>query len=164
MSMLFKACFLAISLVLLTACQTLGKSIPVQSIYSGLYCQAGQGMQWLDDEQDVNDAIGASRIFGKSVELPRWDKQKQRLLIVSMGTRPSAGHVLTLTGKEARLFNETLYLPLHYVEPLPDMLQAAVVTSPCLLITLPKKEHYLKVLWEDQGFNLLVEEDIGILD
>ena len=73
---------------------------------------------------------------------PAVDFPREGVLLVAMGQQPSAGYVLTLLDEVATVRDGLLTVRVNWREPAPSRRRAQVITTPCLLATLP-----------DAGFN-----------
>ena len=58
-----------------------------------------------------------------------------RFLALSKGVQPTSGYELSL-GNDARIVDNRLEIPVVWKTPLPDSLQAQMVTHPCLIVAL----------------------------
>ena len=65
---------------------------------------------------------------------PMVDFSREGVLLVAMGTRPSAGYGLSLTGESATVRDGVLSVRVDWREPPPGYRQAQVVTRPCLVL------------------------------
>lgn len=68
---------------------------------------------------------------------PAVDFPREGVLLVAMGQRPSAGYVLTLIDEVATVRDGLLTVRVNWREPAPGRRRAQVITTPCLLATLP---------------------------
>ncbi|QQS54424.1 MAG: protease complex subunit PrcB family protein [Candidatus Competibacteraceae bacterium] len=68
---------------------------------------------------------------------PPVDFSREGVLLVAMGTRPSAGYGLSLAGESATVRDGVLSVRVDWREPPPGYRQAQVVTSPCLALKVP---------------------------
>jgi hypothetical protein len=75
------------------------------------------------------------------------DYNKQSLIVVALGQKPTAGFYLQIESKEAIIKKQKLYLPIRVIEPDEDSVQAQVITSPCHIISVPQIE-FTKILLE----------------
>ena len=58
-----------------------------------------------------------------------------------MGIRPSAGYGLSLGSETLSVDGDTATVRIHVRRPSPGAVTAAVLTSPCLLVSLPPGEY-----------------------
>ena len=69
--------------------------------------------------------------------MPETDFNSQQLILLRMGQQPTPGY--GLANPEARLDAGTLHITVDWQSPPPGLLQAQVITYPCLLIALPQE-------------------------
>ena len=115
----------------------------VELLDSGVQCTPANDQPeavLIDDRQRLQRF--ASRLRGtilspSSPRLPAIDFERQRVLYISAGKRPTAGYSLTLDEPPFTLDGETAVLHLRLNTPPPDRMVAAVVTHPCILVQIP---------------------------
>lgn len=66
------------------------------------------------------------------------DFRSMNVLVLEMGYRPTAGYSLSINESEIRVKNNEALVIGQWDEPPGDSVQAQVVTSPCVIFTLPK--------------------------
>lgn len=89
------------------------------------------------------------RIAGRRFEpppAPRVDFAQRTLILLALGERPSAGYGLEVRSLERR--DVAIALRVAETRPLPDSMQAQVVTSPYLVLSLPRHEGPLELVIE----------------
>ncbi len=89
-------------------------------------------------------------------DLAAIDFDQLTVFIVSMGSQPTSGYSIELHADQASAQVTALTIPATWKEPAPDMMVAQVMTSPCIVITVPAK-HYETVAVRDQQGNTLLE-------
>ena len=89
-------------------------------------------------------------------DLAAIDFDQLTIFIVSMGAQPTAGYSIELHEDQAPLHGATLTIPATWKAPAPDMMVAQIMTSPCIVISLPAKR-YETVMVRDQQGNTLIE-------
>lgn len=126
--------------LLLTACaaqETVEPSgeVGVRTLASGLQCGKGEKatIVELDSTEARQSALDSERVF-----------------VISMGLRPTAGHSLSLAQERARLEHGVVTIPVIWREPAPGVITAQVITRPCLIVALEKRR-YAGVRVVDQG-------------
>lgn len=62
------------------------------------------------------------------------------LLVVHMGQKPSAGYSLSLASDTASVDKDTMTISLQYHQPPADSMQATVITSPCIMLSLNRDD------------------------
>ena len=98
---------------------------------------------WVSSAEELSRLMARrarDRIGGAPPSLPAVDPARERVLLVEMGERPTAGYALALAepGFEARKVGARLTL--DWIEPPPGAYVAQVITSPCLVVRLPLRE------------------------
>ncbi len=68
-----------------------------------------------------------------------------QVFLLSLGTKPTSGHGLLLEEGPALYQNNILILPVKVMEPAENTMQAQVITTPCVLVSVPKN-NYRKVM------------------
>jgi len=79
------------------------------------------------------------------------DFSRESVFVIDMGRRASLGYSVSLAGREARLKDGRLEIRVAWEEPAAGMLQAQMVTSPCLVVGIPAGIHAEVVVLDAQG-------------
>ena len=87
---------------------------------------------------------------------PSIDFNAQRVLLIEMGQRNTAGYALLPADYAVRVADATAQINLIWKEPPPDAMVAQVITSPCLLLELPRGD-YRRVVVLDQESQVRAE-------
>jgi hypothetical protein len=58
-----------------------------------------------------------------------------------MGVHPTAGYSLSLAHTHARLDHDVVTIPLTWHEPAQGAITAQVITQPCLIVALEKRQY-----------------------
>lgn len=66
------------------------------------------------------------------------DFSREGIVLIAMGRQTTGGYGLSLTGAPALARDGVLTIPVDWREPPPGYAQAQVMTSPCLLVKVPK--------------------------
>ena len=148
--------FFIMLVVLLASCRESDDSITLEAVYQNTFCssQARVFMQ-LTDQQSMEAVVGAARMLGEKPELPQLDFANAYVLFISMGSRPSGGYRLVLNESQAVAYDNKLILPVVFKQPEEGMMQAAVMTSPCMIVSLSKGEYRRVVLQTDKALQSL---------
>ncbi|MBI3898786.1 MAG: protease complex subunit PrcB family protein [Gammaproteobacteria bacterium] len=72
---------------------------------------------------------------------PAVDFEKSGVLLVEAGQRPTAGYRLALTQSTVERTDSTARITLDWKTPPADAMTAQVLTSPCVMIELPKARY-----------------------
>jgi hypothetical protein len=93
----------------------------------------------------IQDAAGLARaqarmsrhVVGGAAEAPpEVDFTRERVLLIEMGQRPTAGYALALAEPAWVVEGAAARLRVSWIEPPPGAMVAQVLTSPCLLVRL----------------------------
>jgi hypothetical protein len=101
-------------------------------------------VEWIADGEAYVFAYKRTKqhIVGDASKPPLVDFTRQRVIAVYMGKRPTAGYGLGLASRNAEVGERgVLTLVVSWIEPLADAVLAQVITSPCLLVSVPKGDH-----------------------
>ena len=80
-----------------------------------------------------------------------------RFLALSQGVQPTSGYALSL-GKDARIVDNKLEIPVVWQTPLPDTLQAQMLTHPCLIVALDwpqERQNRMDINFIDQNGEII---------
>jgi hypothetical protein len=99
--------------------------------------QTGPSARWIGTEGAFRAAMGAGGVFGAEPD-PPVDFKREGVVAVYMGQRPTGGYGLTLESEDVAVANGVATLVVAFHEPSPGGMVIQVLTSPCLLVRLPK--------------------------
>jgi len=133
----FMALIALISFVGLAGCgsQPMQDLQPLPKTYSSQQCYVSQGEVniWLEEKAEWDQLPEKTRSEFSQANI-NWEQE--RILLLSEGQKPSAGYDLKLEGW---LLEQDYWQARKLVRsPAPGTLQAQLITSPCLLVVLPK--------------------------
>jgi len=94
--------------------------------------------RWIPSEGALRAALGAGGVFGEAAPSPAIDFKREGVLAVYMGQRPTAGYGLALHDPNVAIAKGVGTVVVRLEEPPPGAMVAQVLTSPCLLIRMPK--------------------------
>jgi PrcB C-terminal len=97
---------------------------------------AGPSARWITNEGALRAAMGSGGAFGEPATPV--DFHREGVLAVYMGQRPTAGHTLDLHDPNVPIANGVGTVTVRFEEPGPGSFVAQVLTSPCLLVRMPK--------------------------
>lgn len=140
------AILLLLACTALVGCNTVDKDSPdsadasVRKLLASPYCDsnAPQRASWVDDEQALR--MHWTRLHGHRVEpplVPALDFAVETVVLLEMGSRPSAGFVLDLATTRLVQDSGDHVVAISWQEPAPGAVVAQVLTSPCLMIAIP---------------------------
>lgn len=120
-------------------CRPVAPRIPVSVVYSGIHCNAGQQAfraAWVGHPEQV----AQQRAFPKSIGPIQWDPEKEGVLWLEMGVKPTGGYALELDDPEATVTAGAAVVTVRWRTPPPDGFVTQALTSPCLVLKLPKAD------------------------
>jgi hypothetical protein len=142
----------ALVCLLLTACAVQdadehAREVGVRTLTSGLQCGKSKGATIV--ELDSIEELDAQQ-FALLPDDMASTFNSERVFVISMGLRPTAGYRLSLAHARARLDHGVVTIPVIWHEPAPGAITAQVITQPCLVVALEKR-HYTGVRVVDQS-------------
>jgi hypothetical protein len=112
--------------------------INVRALTSGLQCGKGKGVTIVElDSIEELDARHSALLPGDMAST----FSSERVFVISMGLRPTAGYRLSLAPARARLEHGVVTIPVVWHEPPPGAITAQVITQPCLIVALEKRQY-----------------------
>ena len=138
--------------LMLTACRSNGvaEAMPAK-VEIALLTQSSQcwsdvvepSVVWISGSEAYKAAYEQTRrhILGGADYLPAVDFTRSHVVAVYMGKYSTAGYQLELSVETAEINDHELTLFVSWVEPPVDALVAQVITSPCLLVSIPKGDY-----------------------
>jgi hypothetical protein len=118
-------------------------AVPATAVRFGAQC-GGAGAEpsarWLGTEAAAREALGTEGPIDAAGRgaLPV-DFAKEGVVLVGMGSRPTAGYALTLSADRAEVKDGVATIAVRFEEPAPGAMLAQMLTSPCLLVALPRE-------------------------
>jgi hypothetical protein len=126
-------CLMVAGYGLPTGCRPVAHRIPVSVIYSGVHCGAGQQAfraTWIGHPDGVAQQGAVTGI--------QWDPEKEGVLWLEMGVKPTGGYALELDDPEATVTGGAAVVTVRWRTPPPDGFVTQALTAPCLVLKLPK--------------------------
>lgn len=126
-------------------------------LYQGSVCSrmlSKAGASWIDTPEDYDDVfqmIGKHGVGGKAPKPPVVDFQASGVLLVRMGTRPTAGYRLVAEQQVLQIKGDIARIAIEWAAPPADAVLAQVVTCPCTLIRIPKTGYGLIEVVDQHG-------------
>lgn len=109
------------------------RRIPVSVLYGGVHCGAGQQAfraTWIDRPDGVARQGAVPGI--------QWESEKEGALWLEMGVKPTGGYALELDDPEAVVRGGVAVVSVRWRTPDPNAFVTQALTSPCLVVKLPK--------------------------
>jgi hypothetical protein len=133
----------ALLCLMLTACAVqetdeLAGEVSVRALTSGLQCGKGKGVTIveLDSSQELDARHSALLPDDMASTF-----NSERVFVISMGLRPTAGYRLSLAHTRARLEHGVVKIPVTWHEPAGGAITAQVITQPCLIVALERRQY-----------------------
>jgi hypothetical protein len=118
--------------------------ITVESLYHNRQCGLQQQqIQWLDSREEylaLFAQLRKSYIGKQTIQPPAVDFANYGVLLLAMGRKATGGYVLELADGAASVTSGVLRLTVQWLEPRPGTMVTQVLTSPCLLLRIPRAE------------------------
>lgn len=144
--MRYKSCSTLLVYALMLACSS-HTQVPVSTIAQSQHCPVkspGLSVFRSNEELQKNLQTGAGplkqRLHSQELENAPFVAEQSWLMVVHMGQQASAGYALSLAADNAEVADGTLTLSLQYHRPQADSMQAAVITTPCIMLSVKKED------------------------
>lgn len=165
MTLFFKRVLIGVGLVFVSACQSGVKNVadPLMAklLFQGQQCghqQSFAAVTRIADEQALTAlAQQTGKIFSFTDKI---DFEQQLLLLVEMGMKPTTGYRLSLSDNEVEVDQHKAVLILNWQQPPADAFLAQVLTSPCLLVSIPFADYASVELVDNDGKPRLLLKNI----
>lgn len=125
-----------------------------------VFAQCGAGLEdravrWVKSAAELAlfmDAVRGRLTLGAPAEaVPEVDFDRERVLLVAMGQKPSTGYAVGLASTELDVAGVTATVRVHWGEPEPGRLLAQVLTCPAALLVLPKGSYEVVRVVDQMG-------------
>lgn len=119
-----------------------GPSVAV--LHGDAFCGTTKpAVRWLDGRRAVMQALGRRRADrdGVLAAVRGLDFNARAVVEISLGQRDSAGYAVRLADTTALIERQVLRLRVRVEAPAPDAITAQVVTSPCLMVVVPRGDY-----------------------
>jgi hypothetical protein len=140
-----------------TAVTTQGDEVSVELVFNSGLCgrAAREAALTRLDATTLADFVARLASHGVRFDAAALDPQRDAILLVEMGQKPTAGYGLRLSEMPARRVGTTLEIPFRWSEPAPGAITAQVVTSPCVLLRVDAGDARSVRIVDEQGQVLL---------
>jgi hypothetical protein len=132
---------------IISACSD--RKVPLHSVYSSANCPFNkQVIKQINSQSELNQLFESqpANFISRPLSNIEVDFEKQTLLVIALGQKPTAGYGLQLEKNEAVVRGEKLFLPLRVLEPDKNKIYAQMITSPCQIFSAPHAEYVEIVL------------------
>ncbi len=137
-------------------------TLKVRLLFKGNQCMTNRlnpHAVWIEDPDQfkktyarlTRHTIGAQQDLSSRVDFSR-----EGILIVAMGQKPTGGYGLELNREFAVISDDTAVLRVSWIDPPEGAILPQIITSPCLVIILPKGP-YSQIQLLDQDAHLRLQ-------
>lgn len=115
--------------------------LPVKQVYHSSHCQVEtKRLAILNSQAELEKAVASAvpGVENTAASMSNVDFDSERIVLVAWGRQNNSGYRLELVDEHAETENSVVELPVKFVSPSPDGFYAQVMTSPCLIVALPK--------------------------
>jgi hypothetical protein len=130
-------------------------SVPIGIIYRNHQCNLMQAQARWVEEQPAYDALFKdllkSYIRSQTEKPPAVDFTQYGVLLVAMGQKNTGGYAVDLASGDAKVGNGVLQVSVHWQEPRRGMMVTQALTSPCLLLKIPKAQFQIIEVNDQSG-------------
>ena len=135
---------LCVILLLLASCAT-PQQIEIKLLHSDQHCSLlTPGIELITDQATLSKRLKSYRFLARGItptDQPSVDFTSHQVVLVALGRKPTPGYTLALTEDNVQIDHRRLQLPLTFTSPATGILQAQVITSPCLYLQIPAKDY-----------------------
>lgn len=141
--------------MLLGACQAQAPAsptpLPHQVLHVGTHCGADAPLvDRIVDAAVLRQTI-AARTVGDAPAVPAVDFDRSLVLRLSMGQQPNPGHRMGVTGARVEGVARRLVIETVWATPEPGRMYAAMVTQPCVILSVPRGDYGSVAVLDAQG-------------
>lgn len=134
------------------------KRIPVRILYKDALCGGNRptpSVTLVTDSGQLKRILIESkgRMLGQSPPVPVVDFDAEHVVTIQMGQKPTGGYGIELAEPDATLNDGEALIRLRWIEPAPGSIVTQILTSPCLIVSLPIGT-YEKIAITDENGNV----------
>lgn len=150
---------LSAALLALAGCATTpAEPLRAEQLYAGSHCgreRPAAQARWIGDADTYRQLF---RKLDPSTQQPPPPVRfaESIVVLVELGRKPTAGYGISLAEPMVEVDGGSAELRLHWQRPAPDAITAQVITSPCVLVRLPRGDYSRVVVRDQQGQQRLV--------
>jgi hypothetical protein len=160
-----------LTVVLLAGCNSVAdKQAPAEivnarTIHRSMLCeglQAAPLLRWITAEDAYHEMyplVVPGHSDGRDGSPPSVNFSEDAVLLISMGQRRTAGYNLELSRKLPQFKDGELTVPVQWTVPAEGLFVAQVITHPCMILTLPRRD-IRSVTVVDQNDSVLLSNEI----
>lgn len=119
-------------------------SVPLSIIYRNQQCNLTQAqLRWVEEQsayETLFEDLLKSYIRSQTEKPPAVDFNQYGVLLVAMGQKNTGGYAVDLASNDARIESDVLNISVLWQQPRRGMMVTQALTSPCLLLKIPKAQ------------------------
>jgi hypothetical protein len=132
------------------------KRIPVRILYQDALCGGNRPTPSVtlvagSDQLKRIFIESKGRMLGPSPPTPAVDFDAEHVVDIQMGQKPTGGYGIELAEPHATLNDGEALIRLRWIEPAPGAIVTQILTSPCLIIALPKGAYGKIAITDENG-------------
>ena len=133
-----------------------GKRVPLRILYQDGLCGGNRptpSVTLVADSDQLKRIFTEvkGRMLAQSPPAPTVDFDAEHVVTIQMGQKPTGGYGIELAEPHATLNNGEAFIRLRWIEPAPGAIVTQILTSPCLIISLPKGAYEKIVITDEYG-------------
>ena len=133
-----------------------GKPIPVRILYQDALCGGNRptpSVTLVAGSDQLKRILSAvkGRMIGPSPPAPLVDFDAEHVVDIQMGQKLTGGYGIELVEPHATLNDGEALIRLRWIEPAPGAIVTQILTSPCLIISLPKGAYEEIAITDENG-------------
>ncbi|MGA9477029.1 MAG: protease complex subunit PrcB family protein [Desulfobacterales bacterium] len=132
------------------------KPIPLRILYQDALCDGNRptpSVTLVADPDQLKQIFIESkgRMLGQSPPTPAVDFDAEHVVDIQMGQKPTGGYGIELAEPNATFSGGEALIRLRWIEPAPGAMVTQILTSPCLIIALPKGAYEKIAITDENG-------------
>jgi hypothetical protein len=130
------------------------------TIHASASCGRAQpSVHPVPDQASLTQIITGGRMLGADQPpAPTVDFASNMVMLLSMGQQPSAGYQIGVTAATVRLDSRVLTVSSLWQQPEPGVMQAMVITQPCVIFSVPRGDYRaLQIVDQQRQERMLVD-------
>jgi hypothetical protein len=132
------------------------KPIPVRILYQDALCGGNRPTPSVTlvagtDQLKRIFIESKGRMLGPSPPAPLVDFDADHVVFIQMGQKPTGGYGIELAEPYATVNDGEALIRLRWIEPAPGSIVTQILTSPCLIISLPKGAYEKITITDENG-------------
>jgi hypothetical protein len=133
-----------------------GQRVPLRILYQDDLCGGNRptpSVTRVVDSDQLKRILSETkgRMLGQLPSTPAVDFDTAHVVTIQMGQKPTGGYGIELADPYAHVGAGEALIQLRWIEPVPGTIVIQVLTSPCLIVALPKGDYGRIVITDETG-------------